>query len=123
MDAARTWRLDRDRATHRRASRVADRGARGRARRAGQRRRTSRCPDPEAERGDVRLTLFLLLATACHNPSKTDALTSSDAPLPAAPTPSAAAPAGSAAATDRWFVGAWQGVFRAELFRVEVPLG
>jgi len=71
----------------------------------------------------VRLTLFLLLATACHNPSKTDALTSSDAPLPAAPTPSAAAPAGSAAATDRWFVGAWQGVFRAELFRVEVPLG
>jgi hypothetical protein len=71
----------------------------------------------------VKVTLLLLLLTACHNSSKTDAVTHRDAPLPAASTTSASVPAGSAAASNSWFVGAWQGAFRAELFRVQVPLG
>ena len=64
---------------------------------------------------------MLLLATACQHAPKGDAVGTSGAP-PSAP-PSAAPSAPAPPPAESWFVGAWQGVFRAELFRVEVPLG
>lgn len=66
------------------------------------------------------MLLLLLLATACQQSPKTDTAGKGDAVASAS---SGAAPAASTAAADSWFVGAWQGVFQAELFRVEVPLG
>lgn len=69
----------------------------------------------------MRPALLLLLATACQQTPKSDAVAAGSAAPSLAPT--VATPAASAAAADSWFVGAWQGVFQAELFRLEVPLG
>jgi hypothetical protein len=67
----------------------------------------------------VRVAWLLLLATACQQASKTDASTVASAVR--APSASAVAPASAPAKA--WFEGAWQGVYQAELFRVEVPVG
>jgi hypothetical protein len=60
---------------------------------------------------------LLLLAAACQRSPKTDDGTSVASP------PSSRSSAPSAVASAAWFVGAWQGAFQAELFRVEVPFG
>ncbi len=71
----------------------------------------------------MRAALFLLLATACQQSPNSDAPSAGLAHATvASAAPSVAAPAAPAAAT-AWFVGAWQGAFQAELFRVEVPVG
>lgn len=63
------------------------------------------------------LLLLLLLAVACQKAPKADI-----ADVPAAqPSASVAAPA--AAPAKPWFEGSWQGVFQAELFRVELATG
>jgi hypothetical protein len=62
--------------------------------------------------------LLLLSATACQQAPK---------PTPTATTPSALASSSASAAVPApakpWFEGAWQGVFRAELFRIELSVG
>jgi hypothetical protein len=64
----------------------------------------------------VRIALLLLLATACQQSPKTDAPARSAAPIVAAPSASATPPRAS-------LTGAWQGVYQAELFRIELPAG
>ena len=66
----------------------------------------------------MRIALLLLFAAACQQSPKTDAGSSVTSPPP-----SSRSPAPSAVASAVWFVGAWQGTFQAELFRVEVPFG
>lgn len=64
----------------------------------------------------MRFASVLLLATACQQ-SPAPAASS------AAPAKASAAPSASAAPAKAWFEGAWQGTFRAELFRIEMPTG
>jgi hypothetical protein len=65
--------------------------------------------------------LLLLLATACQQTQKADPLAAASAGANAAAVASAAASV--AVPAKAWFEGAWQGVFRAELFRVETAAG
>jgi hypothetical protein len=67
----------------------------------------------------VRLASLVLMAAACQNAPRSEAVPSASA-APAAP-PSTVP---SAAPVEKpWFEGAWQGSFTAELFRVELPAG
>jgi hypothetical protein len=43
--------------------------------------------------------------------------------VPGASVPGGSVPLASAAPGKAWFVGAWQGTFRAELLRIELPAG
>jgi hypothetical protein len=65
----------------------------------------------------VRVALLLLLATACQQSPAPSPAASSSARAPAAASATPSAPAKA------WFEGAWQGVFQAELFRVETVGG
>jgi hypothetical protein len=67
----------------------------------------------------VRIAPLLLLASACQQAPKTDAVAASSAAASAS-----AAPVASAAVPSKaWFEGNWQGAFQAELFRIELPVG
>ncbi len=70
----------------------------------------------------MRVALLLLLATACQQSPKTDPASVDSARVASAAPAVSVAPAASATAA-AWFVGAWQGAYQAELFRVEVPVG
>lgn len=63
----------------------------------------------------MKLVTLLLLATACQQSPKPSPTTAPS--TPAAPSVASAAPAKA------WFEGPWQGVFQAELFRIELPVG
>ena len=66
----------------------------------------------------MKLAALLLLVTACQQSSKSEPT--------AATAPSASGsvtPPAPAAPTRAWFEGAWQGVYRAELLRIELPIG
>lgn len=63
----------------------------------------------------MRLTPLLLLAVACQQAPKNDAVAVGSAQ------PSASVAA--ALPAKPWFEGAWQGAFQAELFRIEVASG
>ena len=66
----------------------------------------------------MRIAPLLLLASACQQAPKTDAPATPSAPASGTPVPST-----SAAPVKTWFEGAWQGVYQAELFRIELPVG
>jgi len=68
----------------------------------------------------VRIAGLLLLTTACQQSPKADAQPAASAGANAAASASAASVAAPAKA---WFEGGWQGVFQAELFRVETAAG
>lgn len=65
----------------------------------------------------MRFLLLLPLLAACQKAPPSEAT-----PAPSAPAPSVAASAAPAKPRN-WFEGGWQGTFRAELFRVELPAG
>ena len=67
----------------------------------------------------MRIAPLLLLAGACQQAPKIDPVAVGSAQ----PSASVAAAAAVAAPSKAWFEGAWQGVFLAELFRIEVPVG
>lgn len=60
---------------------------------------------------------LLLLATACQQSPTPSPATAPSTPASATVTTAAPTPAKA------WFEGTWQGVFQAELFRVELPVG
>ena len=72
----------------------------------------------------MRFGALLLLLAACQNSKSEAGAASSPSATTVAGVPSNA-PSASAtpAASNAWFVGAWQGTFHAELFRVETAAG
>jgi hypothetical protein len=68
----------------------------------------------------VKPLLALLLLVACQGSGKEQAPPAASAA--AAPAVSAA-PSASAAAPAAWYAGSWQGTYKAELHRVELPAG
>ena len=68
----------------------------------------------------MKLAALLLLVTACQQSPKSE-------PTPATSANASASGSARAAATvtpaKAWFEGAWQGVYQAELFRIELPIG
>jgi hypothetical protein len=66
----------------------------------------------------VKLAALLLLVTACQQSPKSER-----APTANASSSASAKAALAAAPAKAWFEGAWQGAYRAELFRIELPSG